>query len=458
MRDLTSGSVGTHLVQLAAPIAAAMVFQTAYFLVDLYFVAHIGAAAIAGVGAAGSLVFLVLALTQMIAAGTLALLSQAVGRKDHAEANLVFNQANGLGALFFIATLIGFYPLAGVYMRAVGASPATMHDGVLYLYAYIPGLALQFVLTATGAALRATGVVKPTMIVQVASISLNIILAPVLIAGWGTGHPLGVVGAGLASSSAIVLAVVLLMIYFVRFEKYVSVDFSAWRPRWSIWKRLLLIGIPAGGEFALLVVISSLVYWVISPFGAAAQAGYGAGSRLLQAIFMPGMALAFAAAPIAGQNFGARRWDRVRATLRSAIFASGIVMLLLMLLCQARPEWLIGLFTSDPRIIAAGVTYLKIISWNFVASGIVYSCSGMFQALGNTWPALLSSGSRILTFAIPAVWLSLQPGFRIEEVWYLSVATVTLQAVTSLLLVRREFRRRMPALSPSPVTQAAELN
>lgn len=455
MRDLTTGPVGGHLLRLAAPIAAAMVFQTAYFLVDLYFVAHIGAAAIAGVGAAGSLVFLVLALTQMLAAGTLALLSQAVGRKDHAEANLVFNQANGLGALCFIATLIGFYPLAGVYMRAVGASAATMRDGMLYLYAYIPGLALQFVLTATSAALRATGVVKPTMIVQAASLSLNIVLAPVLIAGWGTGHPLGVIGAGLASSIAIVLAVALLFIYFVRYEKYVSVEFSAWRPRWSIWKRLLLIGIPAGGEFVLLVVVSSLVYWVISPFGAPAQAGYGAGSRLLQAIFMPGMALAFAAAPIAGQNFGARRWERVRATLRSAIVASGVVMVLLMLLCQARPEWLIGLFTSDPRVVTAGVTYLKIISWNFVASGIVYSCSGMFQALGNTWPALLSSSSRILTFALPAVWLSLRAGFRIEEIWYLSVATVALQAATSLLLVRREFRRRMPSPSASPVTQAA---
>src|SRR5580658_10359239 len=150
MRDLTSGSIGRHLFNLALPMAAAMLFQTAYFVVDLYFVAHLGAAAIAGVGAAGTMVFLVIALTQMISAGTLALLSQAVGRKDHEEANLVFNQANGLGAFCFVAVLIGFYPLAGLYMQAVGAGADTMHDGLLYLYAYIPGLALQFVLTAMG--------------------------------------------------------------------------------------------------------------------------------------------------------------------------------------------------------------------------------------------------------------------------------------------------------------------
>jgi putative MATE family efflux protein len=455
LRDLTTGSIGGHLLHLALPMAAAMLFQTAYFVVDLYFVAHLGAAAIAGVGAAGSLVFLVLALTQMIAAGTLALLSQAVGRKDQSEANLVFNQANGLGAVCFVAVSAGFFPLAGAYMRAVGASAATMHDGLLYLYAYIPGLALQFVLAAAGAALRATGVVKPTMIVQAVSLTLNIVLAPVLIAGWGTGHPLGVFGAGLASTIAIVLGVILLVAYFVRFEKYVTVDFAACRPRWDVWKRLLLIGIPAGGEFVLLVVSSSLVYWVIRPFGADAQAGFGAGARILQAIFMPGMALAFSAAPIAGQNFGARNWERVRATLRTAIVASSVVMLLLMLVCRLRPDWLIGIFTSDPRVIAPGTEYLRIISWNFIATGIIYSCSGMFQALGNTWPALLSSASRVVAFTVPAVWLSMQPGFRIESVWYLSVATVALQCVTSLLLIRREFHRRLPAITPVAARQAA---
>jgi putative MATE family efflux protein len=294
------------------------------------------------------------------------------------------------------------------------------------------------------------------MIVQAASLTLNIVLAPVLIAGWATGHPLGVFGAGLASTIAIVLAVILLVVYFIRFEKYVSVDFADWRPRWDIWKRLLLIGIPAGGEFLLLVLVSTIVYWVIRPFGAPAQAGFGAAARILQAILMPGMALAFSAAPIAGQNFGARNWERVRATLRTAILASSAIMILLMLLCQARPEWLIGIFTHDPRVVAQGTEYLRIISWNFIATGIIYSCSGMFQALGNTWPALLSSASRVVTFAIPVVWLSLQPGFRIESVWYLSVATVALQAVTSLLLIRREFRRRMPATAiPLPARQPA---
>ena len=453
MRDLTTGSIGRHLVQMAGPIAAGMLFQTAYFLVDLYFVAHVGAAAIAGVGAAGNLVFLVLALTQMLAAGTLSLLAQAVGRKDRDESNLVFNQANALGMLFFIGTLVVFYLAAAPYMNTLGAGPATARAGRLYLYCYIPGLALQFLITALGSALRATGIVKPTMLVQAATLSLNIVLAPVLIAGWGTGYPLGVAGAGLASTIAVTVGVVLLGFYFIRYESYVVVNFAEWRPRWAIWKRLFLIGIPAGGEFALMVVYSGVIYWVIRRFGTPAQAGFGTGIRLMQAIFLPGMALAFAVAPIAGQNYGARNYQRVRETLRLSIFASVVIMSGLMVLCQWQPEGLVHLFTRDPRVVAQGALFLRIISWNFIASGIIFSCSGMFQALGNTWPTLISSGSRLASFVVPALWLSFQTSFRIETVWYVSVASVALQAGISLLLVRRELDRRVPVarIDPQPI-------
>jgi Na+-driven multidrug efflux pump len=118
-------------------------------------------------------------------------------------------------------------------------------------------------------------------------------------------------------------------------------------------------------------------------------------------------------------------------------------MLALTLGCQWRPEWFVRGFTSDPKVIAVGAQYLHIISWNFVASGLIFTCSGMFQALGNTVPAVISTATRLVTFVIPAIWLSRQPHFRIEHVWYLSVATMTVQAMTSLWLVRMQFRKRL---------------
>jgi len=443
MKDLTQGPIGRQLVATAVPIAIGMLFQTLYLLVDLYFVAPLGDAAIAGVSTAGTVGFVILALTQMLGVGTVALVAQAVGRKDQAAANLVFNQSVLLSAVCGLLTLAVGLLASGAYARALAAAPAAAAAGTAYLICYTPGLALQFAMVAMGSALRGTGIVKPTMVVQMLTVILNILLAPVLISGWVTHHAFGTAGAGLASSIAIAFGVVLLWQYFARLEHYVALQPKLWAPNWRVIGRILNVGLPAGGEFLMMFLILGMIYWVIRPFGPGAQAGFGIGGRVMQALFLPVMAVAFAVAPVAGQNFGARQYARVRATFRAAALLSSVLMVLVTLVCQWRPEWFIYAFTPAPEVVVVGATYLRIISWNFLATGLIFTCSGMFQALGNTWPSLLSSASRLLTFVLPALWLSRQPQFVLSEVWYLSVATVTLQALTSLVLLRRELRRKL---------------
>jgi putative MATE family efflux protein len=457
MKDLTQGPITGQLVAMAVPLAIGMLFQTLYLVVDLYFVARLGEAAIAGVSSAGTAMFVIMALTQMLGVGTVALVSHAVGRKDQAEANLIFNQSVTLSAICGVATLVGGLLLGGVYVRAMAADAATTAAGSAFLYYYTPGLALQFALVALASALRGTGIVQPTMVVQVLTVLLNTVLAPVLIAGWGTHYPLGTAGAGLASSISVAAGVVVLWIYFLRLEHYVKVDARQWTPQPAVIRRILNVGLPAGGEFFMMFVIIGIIYWVIRGFGPVAQAGFGIGGRVMQALFLPVMALAFAAPAVAGQNFGARQFGRVRETFRAAALLSAVLMLALTLVCQWRPQVFIEFFSRQPEVVAVGATYLRIISWNFVATGLVFTCSGMFQALGNTWPSLASSASRLLTFVMPAVWLSTRPSFTLTEVWHLSVATVTLQALTSLTLLRREFRRKLgPLLAGAGAAVASE--
>jgi Na+-driven multidrug efflux pump len=191
-------------------------------------------------------------------------------------------------------------------------------------------------------------------------------------------------------------------------------------------------------------VFMATIYWVIRDFGPAAQAGFGLGTRLMQSIFLPAMAIAFATAPIAGQNFGAGNFDRVRETFRSASSISVVLMLLLTLLCQFWPEWLVRFFTDEADVIEVAANFLRMISFNFAASGLIFSCSGIFQGLGHTWPALGSSASRVLTFMLPAIWLSTQPWLALDHVWYLSVASVWLQAATSVVLLTYTMRTLLP--------------
>ena len=451
MKDLTEGSITKHVIQMAIPIAVGMLVQTLYYLVDLYFVGKIGKVALAGVSAAGNATFLMIALTQILNVGTVALISQSVGRQEKEQANTVFNQALCISVFMVFATLVGGYLLAGPYMSQITSDPATAQSGKTYLFWFIPSMALQFILVAMGAALRGTGIVKPTMIVQLVSVLINIVLAPILIAGWGTGYPMGVAGAGLASSIAVLIAVFMMWHYFHKLERFVSFDSKLFRPDFTLWKKILAIGFPAGGEFILMFFYMGIIYWAIQGFGPAAQAGFGLGSRVMQAIFMPALALAFALPAVAGQNFGAQMPQRVRESFKSAAMMIAGVMGVLTVFCLWEPQALLSPFTDEAEVILIGTGFLQLIALNFIPSGLIFTCSGMFQGLGNTWPAFYSMSSRLLMFVLPAIYLSQQAYFKIEHIWYLSVATVMIQAVISLLLLRKETNKKLAVFEKKSV-------
>jgi putative MATE family efflux protein len=450
MQDLTKGPIALNVLKMSSFMLVSMFFQTLYFLVDLYFVGRLGKAAVAAVSLSGNLTFIVLAATQMVNVGTTALVSHATGRKDRDEALLVFNQSQVLSLLvgvLFMALMLG---LRGRYARGLSADPETARLTGEYLALFVPALSLQFALVATAAALRGTGNFKPGMVIQSATVILNIVLAPVLILGWGTGHPLGVAGAALASLIAVAAGVVALNAYVLRVESYLQFARRSLWPRLELWGRMLKIGLPTGAEFALMGVYMLVVYSISRPFGSAAQAGFGIGLRVVQAGFLPVVALGFAVSPVAGQNFGARLPDRVRETFRVGALMATVLMVLFTIVCKLVPDAMIGIFSRDPQVLAVGVEYLRIISWNYVASGLVFVSASMFQAMGNTIPSLVGSTLRIVLVAIPAWLLSRHPGFQLRWIWYLSAGAVILQVACNLILLRVQFRRRL-AFAPLPV-------
>ena len=357
-------------------------------LADLYWVARLGKEAIAAVGLSGNLMMVVLALTQMLGVGTTTVISQAAGRKDQPHAELAFNQSVVLSMVVALVFGLVAFPLRSFYSEWLSADAVTATLASSYLLWFIPALMLQFPLVALGSALRATGIIKPAVGLQVISVILNIILAPLFIFGPGPFPEMGVAGAAFATFLSILIADALTIVYFERSYRYLRFRIQLWQPQGKIWWSMLRIGIPAGAEFALMAVYIVVVYAIIRKFGAAAQAGFGVGMRVMQAIFLPVVAIAFAVAPVVGQNFGGRQAARVRQSFWSAIAIASGIMAVLTLLCQIAPGTLIRLFSSDPSVITFGADYLRIVSFNFVAVGIVFTSSSVFQGIGNTWPPL----------------------------------------------------------------------
>ena len=443
MQDLTTGSLTGHLLKTTSFMLVSMIFQTLYVLVDLFWVGRLGTDAVAAVGISANLSFLVLAISQMLGVGTTTMVSHAAGRKEHDQAIYLFNQSQVLsmvaGVLFLIVAM--FYRTA--YAAALSADASMQTQTEEYLLWFIPAMALQFAMVAMGAALRGTGNFKPGMYVQTGTVVINIVLAPVLIFGWGPFPAYGVAGAALATFIAIAFGVVWISFYFVDRDAYLRFRFADWRPKFSVWGQMLKIGLPAGAEFALMGVYMVVVYSITRPFGAAAQAGFGVGLRIVQSAFLPVVALGFAVAPVAGQNFAAGKGDRVRQAFKAAASIAGAAMFVLGVAIYLAAAPLMGLFSSDPEVIRVGVDYLHIVTINFVASGITFVSGSMFQAMGNTLPSLATSFLRLFIGIVPAIVLSRRPDFALTWIWWLTVLSTTLQMALNLVLLQREFRLKL---------------
>ena len=222
--------------------------------------------------------------------------------------SLIFNQSQVLSLVVGVLFLVVAMAIRVPYANLLAADAVTAKLAADYLLWFVPAMALQFGLIAMGVGParhrqlqarddRADRDRDPQHRAR-AGVHLRM--------GHGRAR-MGVAGAALATLIAIVIGVVWMTTYFLSAQVVSALLGGDWSPRPKLWADMLKIGLPAGAEFALMAVYLMLVYVVSRPFGAAAQAGFGIGMRILQACFLPVVALGFAVGPVAGQNFGARK-------------------------------------------------------------------------------------------------------------------------------------------------------
>jgi putative MATE family efflux protein len=443
MQDLTTGSLTSHLLKTTSFMLVSMIFQTLYVLVDLFWVGRLGTDAIAAVGLAGNLSFIVIAITQVLSVGATTLVSHASGQKDQDKAIFLFNQSQVLSLAAGLAFLVVAMLLRHQYAASQSATEGMRIATEEYLLWFIPAMALQFAMVAMAAALRGTGNFKPGMYVQSGTIVINMISAPFLIFGWGPFPEMGVSGAAVATFISIVVGVVWISFYFVDAKAYLRFHFGQWKPEFRVWWDMLKIGLPAGAEFLLMGVYMAVVYAITKPFGSAAQGGFTIGLRVMQSVFLPVVALGFAVAPVAGQNFAARQGARVRSAFKTAASMAAVFMLVVAVAIYFGAAAVMRVFTQDAEAIAVGVEYLRIVVVTFVPAGITFVSSSMFQALGNTIPPLATSMLRIVIAVVPALFLVRVAGFHLTWIWYLSAVAVVLQMTANVVLLQREFKLKL---------------
>ena len=420
--DLTEGPILRTLIRLAVPVTVSMVMFTIYLMVDLYFVGRLGSDAVAALSISSNAFFIHLGLATVLGTGGMALIAQAFGRKDYSHAAQVFKQSVLMALIIGSLETVTGLLIAPSYIKFFGGTGKSLQWGIQYFQIFSISFFFMLLLYVIGNCFRGMGNTKTPMIIMLQSNILNIILDPMLIYGWLGLPAMGVRGAAIASLMSHIYALAI-YVYFI-FIKGSHLDVKGpWQLNRRIVAKSLYIGIPSGMNHFLLAANLLITYRVISIYGTAALASIGIGFRLLQAIYIPVIALASAMAAIIGQNFGAKQYSRMTGTLWRAWAISMVFMIFCTVISRLFPEELIGIFSDDPDVIHFGVIYLSVFSLGYAAVGTIMVAASAFQGLGKTYPCLIGAALDNALFAGMVFTLPAFFGWGIQSIWWIKLAT-----------------------------------
>jgi putative MATE family efflux protein len=438
--DLTEGPILKTLIRLAVPVTVSMVMFTFYLMVDLYFVGRLGSDAVAALSISSNAFFIHLGLATILGTGGMALIAQAYGRKDYSRAAQVFKQSILMALVIGILETVTGLLIAPSYITFFGGTGKSLEWGIQYFQIFSISFFFMLLLYVIGNCFRGMGNTKTPMIILLQANILNIILDPMLIYGWQGLPAMGVRGAAIASLISHIYALAIYG-YFI-FIKGSHMDVKGpWRLNRSIVGKSLYIGIPSGLNHFLLAANLLITYRVISIYGTAALASIGIGFRLLQAIYIPVIALASAMAAIIGQNFGAKQYTRITGTLWRGWTISMVFMICCTVISRLFPEDLIGIFSNDPDVIHFGVNYLAIFSLGYFAVATIMVAASAFQGLGKTYPCLIGAVLDNVLFAGLVLTLPAFFGWGIKSVWWIKLATAIAEMAVVAAWLRWELQR-----------------
>ena len=409
-------------------------------MADLYFVGRLGPDAIAAVSISGNAFFVILGLSFVLGIGGMALIAQAFGKRDYEEATKVYKQSLILVILVGLASSLTGLAIAHPYIAFFGGTGLSLEWGVEYFRIFSISFFFVLILHVIGACYRGMGDTKTPMIIMVQSTILNIILDPLLIFGL-LGFPrLGVRGAAIASLSAQLVSVGIYVYLVLIKGQHLKIK-GPWQLDLSIIKRSLSIGLPSGLTYFLLALNMLITYRVVSVFGTPALASIGIGFRILQAIYMPVVAVTSAMAAIVGQNYGAGKQSRITTTLWTGWAISCGIMISGTVLCRIFPGILIGIFSNDKSVIHYGVIYLTIMSLGTVIVGTIMTMSAVFQGFGKTYPIFIAAVFDNALFACLVFTLPGLFGWGIKAVWWIKLATAGIEMLIIAEWLRRDFNK-----------------
>lgn len=418
--NLIEGSILKSLMVLAVPIVLANLFQTAYQLVDTFWVGRLGAGAIAAVSLSFPLIFLLISLGMGLAVAGTILVAQYKGKGE--RKNVDYVAAQTLLMMFFIAiilSLIGYFTSPHL-IKLMGVEESVLADAVSYLRISFSGLIFLFGFFVFQSLLRGVGDVRTPLYVVIGTVVLNIFLDPLFIFGFGFIPALGVAGAALATVATQGLAA--LVGVFILFSGRYDIHLKKINltPDFKLIQKIFRLGFPASIEQSSRALGIIIMTFLVATFGTTVIASYGLGARMLSFVIIPALGLSMATATLVGQNMGAGKIDRAAKIAKVSAWSGFGFLSILGIIIFFLAEQLCKFFIpGDPAVIVMSAEYVRIMALSFGFIGVQQTLSGAFRGSGNTFVAMILAIVSLWVLRFPLAYiLSKHTTLSYNGIWW----------------------------------------
>ena len=435
--NMTEGSCVKLLLVFALPMLVGNIFQQIYNLVDSVIVGRlIGADALAAIGATSSVTFLFFALCNGIGSGGGIIASQFFGNNDTQGVKKTI--ANTGYVMLVFPTIVGIaaFMLSKPLLTALDTPANIIGDADIYIKVMCVGIVFVSVYNFVSSMLRALGDSKTPLYFLVFSCALNGVLDYLFVAIFHKG----VFGAAVATVISQFISGAGCVIYAVKCNSYFKLSREDFKIDLNIIGRTMKLGIPLSLQFSLIAISCMALQRVVNSFGEVAVAAFTATSRIEQLIHQPYGTLSAALATYTGQNFGAKKLNRVKEGFVKSMIMMTVFTLVMWPLMSFCGRWVVSLFVTEEAVIVMGAKSLIITSIFYFSLGTINIIRGVQNGLGDGFFAMFNGIVEvILRFTVP-IFLTSLPIFGVWGIWWAVGIVWFISAVTCY--VRYEYYRR----------------
>jgi len=437
-RILGEMSIGKLLFKMSVPATIGMLVMALYNVVDAIFIGHfIGSVGLAAVSIVFPIMMIIIALSVGFGIGASSLISLEFGKKNIENANHIFN--NFLFSITSISIIISiiFYFFIDEILIFLGSNTQIFPFAKEYFLIIIFGIFFQMFSASVNNIIRTEGAAKTAMITMIIGAVLNIILDYVFLVILNYG----ISGIALSTIIAQFFQFLFTLYYFVFSKSTLKIKINYFLPKIIIIKQILSLGFPSFVRQSSMSIVGIIMNNLLKNYGGVLEiAAYGIIFRVLMMIIMPAMGIVQGVQPIIGFNYGAKKYIRVKETLKLSIKISSSIMLFTYLLVMIYPEIFIKIFSTDPKLIETTSSFIRIMFLLIPFIGFQFIAGGFFQSIGKAKPALIISLFRQIIMLIPLL-IILPLIFGIMGIWYAYPISDFISLILTYYLFNKEYNK-----------------